>query len=779
MIKELEALLSAQYQLNTGSQPTPITNADYAAAYKAFSSALTFLANTYSTSYGIAALSSLTTGWGNSAFGENSLASTTSGILNTAIGYQSLLYNSSGSNNLAAGVAAMQYNTTGSSNVAVGNASLYKNVNGNQNTAIGTNSLSTYNGINATAVGFNSLRNSIGRGNTSVGANAGLGVTLGSDNTFLGGGSGSSSSQNANVINSTAIGNGSYTTQSNQITLGNNQVTDIQALGGSMYSGILGNYNLFFGPSGNSTATGIENTGVGQGSVKSLTTGSMNVGIGRDALTSLTIGSGNVAIGGQAMQNSINTWDSTAIGSMALMNNQTGVGNTAIGKLSLSDNISGGNNTGVGDSALRFTTTGAGNVAMGYRAAEANTTGTDNVVIGRGAGLNTTSGSQNVVVGSGSMYGATADSSNNVALGYNTLLSYSGNDATAVGSLALVNSTGIRNTALGSAAGASITSGLENIFVGYGSGSNINQNVTASNSIAIGVNSYTTQSNQVVIGNSDITQTVLNGTVIAPNLVASSVTLNPNSAPPSGGSSNSGYTFSSTANFGIFYGFGAPTLAANKGSLYLRSDGGATVSDSVYVNTDGSTGWAGLINQSLSNLNINNGSNYILGTASDDRLMGFAGTDTLFGYSGNDLLIGGNGSDNLDGGDGNDSLRGGSGNDVLTGGTGSDQFWLESSSENGIDLITDFMRGQDLLSVEGDSYNFASANDLIVTNNTTGMANGSGSQFVFNTTDHTLWFSSDGSNSAGSITQLAIFNNNIGALTSNDFFVASAGQLPA
>src|SRR5262245_10803133 len=57
-------------------------------------------------------------------------------------------------------------------------------------------------------------------------------------------------------------------------------------------------------------------------------------------------------------------------------------------------------------------------------------------------------------------------------------------------------------------------------------------------------------------------------------------------AIPAGGTTGAGYTFSSTANFGTFFGSGAPTLSAAQGSLYLRSDGAP------YYNVNGSTTWA-------------------------------------------------------------------------------------------------------------------------------------------------------------------------------------------
>lgn len=64
-------------------------------------------------------------------------------------------------------------------------------------------------------------------------------------------------------------------------------------------------------------------------------------------------------------------------------------------------------------------------------------------------------------------------------------------------------------------------------------------------------------------------------------------------AIPAGGTAGTGYSFSSTANFGVFGGSGAPSLVAAQGSLYLRSDG--TSITRAYINTDGSTGWTALV----------------------------------------------------------------------------------------------------------------------------------------------------------------------------------------
>lgn len=65
-------------------------------------------------------------------------------------------------------------------------------------------------------------------------------------------------------------------------------------------------------------------------------------------------------------------------------------------------------------------------------------------------------------------------------------------------------------------------------------------------------------------------------------------------AIPAGGTAGRGLLVSSTANFGVFFGSGVPTLAAAKGSLYLRSDG-STTNDRAHINTDGGTTWTAII----------------------------------------------------------------------------------------------------------------------------------------------------------------------------------------
>lgn len=73
-------------------------------------------------------------------------------------------------------------------------------------------------------------------------------------------------------------------------------------------------------------------------------------------------------------------------------------------------------------------------------------------------------------------------------------------------------------------------------------------------------------------------------TVITGNLSVLAAT-----ATTAGGNATPGIQVGS-ANIGIYWGSGAPTISAPRGSLYIRTDNGANTS--LYVNRDGVTTWA-------------------------------------------------------------------------------------------------------------------------------------------------------------------------------------------
>jgi hypothetical protein len=99
--------------------------------------------------------------------------------------------------------------------------------------------------------------------------------------------------------------------------------------------------------------------------------------------------------------------------------------------------------------------------------------------------------------------------SNNIAIGYRTLVSNNNNYSTGVGFSSLENATGQSNTAIGNSSGRNITTGSQNTFVGMSSGENGawgTQLATASNSTAIGNQSFTDKSNQMVFGNASVSE---------------------------------------------------------------------------------------------------------------------------------------------------------------------------------------------------------------------------------------------------------------------------------
>ena len=149
------------------------------------------------------------------------------GLFNTFIGAGAGYSNTSAQHNSAQGNQALRLNTTGNNNTAQGSVALYSNTIGYNNTAQGLTALyDNTTGYGNTALGMQALRlNTTGFQNTANGFDAGRNITTGSNNTFLGSSAGSNASQLATAINSMALGNGAFTTASNQVVVGNTSVT--------------------------------------------------------------------------------------------------------------------------------------------------------------------------------------------------------------------------------------------------------------------------------------------------------------------------------------------------------------------------------------------------------------------------------------------------------------------------------------------------------------------------------------------------------------------------
>lgn len=109
------------------------------------------------------------------------------------------------------------------------------------------------------------------------------------------------------------------------------------------------------------------------------------------------------------------------------------------------------------------------------------------------------------------------------------------------------------------------------------------------------------------------------------------------------------------------------------------------------------------------------GNDQLFGSADNDIQLGGAGNDAVNGEGGNDQLFGGAGADSVSGEDGDDRLYGDAGGDVLVGGGGRDTFIFrevgDSSTAGGVDIIADFVAGQDLVDVSLIDANSVAAGD--------------------------------------------------------------------
>jgi len=225
--------------------------------------------------------------------------------------------------------------------------------------------------------------------------------------------------------------------------------------------------------------------------------GSYNTAQGAYALRYNTTGYYNSAQGAYALYSNTTGNSNSAQGLYALLSNTTGNSNSAQGYAALRYNTTGSNNSAQGYAALRYNTTGYYNSAQGAYALYSNTTGNSNSAQGLYALFYNTTGNSNSAQGLYALYSNTTGY-NNSAQGYNALRS---------------NTTGYNNSAQGYNAGRTIIDGNSNTFIGYIAGYHASQKTNAVNSMALGNGAYTTADNQVVIGNTSVTQTLLNGNV--------------------------------------------------------------------------------------------------------------------------------------------------------------------------------------------------------------------------------------------------------------------------
>ncbi len=233
---------------------------------------------------------------------------------------------------------------------------------------------------------------------------------------------------------------------------------------------------------------GTGNNAFGYLSLASLTTGSNNIAFGDSAAFNIISGNDNIALGSKSLQMSGAAVSNIAIGSNALKNNLSSE-NIALGKDAAAANTAGANILAIGTAALQSNTIGNTQLAIGVNALQLLNGGQENVALGYNAGASLTSSNYNVLLGHYAL-SSTAGSSRNTVLGHNAGISYSagGNGD---------------NVFVGYQSALSQTGGSGNTYVG--TGVDVAGNFAPNNSSALGQNVMITASNQVRIGNTDIT----------------------------------------------------------------------------------------------------------------------------------------------------------------------------------------------------------------------------------------------------------------------------------
>lgn len=278
----------------------------------------------------------------------------------------------------------------GNNDTSFGLASLRFNT-GSGNTAIGNNAMSGF------ITGFNS-----GVDNTAVGMNVLLTNTTGSYNAGLGR---ESLAYNKAGSSNTAFGRSTMvfnTNASKNVALGERALYKQSfANGGAPFdtNNVAVGVESLYNNDPTAVTNGINNTAVGNYSLKANTIGHKNVAVGNGALGENTQGVDNVGVGYLSLQNNTDGISNTSIGNYALEYGNAS-NNTALGYYAL-NHIGGNNNSALGYFAMGAATMGAGNTSQGAYSL-LNVTGTYNTSIGFRAGDNITSGNYNISIGANS-----------------------------------------------------------------------------------------------------------------------------------------------------------------------------------------------------------------------------------------------------------------------------------------------------------------------------------------------------------------------------------------
>lgn len=245
---------------------------------------------------------------------------------------------------------------------------------------------------------------------------------------------------------------------------------------------------------------GTINTLIGAGAGHNMTNAKLNTVIGADAAAQLRSGNQVTAVGVDAFQEGTTHTGGTAVGLRS-------------GALNNSDY-----NTFIGNGSGEFHSNGLGVVTFGAFARRNVPRGSNDTVIGYLAMGQATNASDGANVFIGTYAGAYQIGNKQIGIGMYALqgqltspdFGNAGNVAIGYASLANTVWPGGFNVGVGQESGNGNTSGDHNTFLGYQADTTLG---TVVNSTAVGSLAQVTKANQVVIGNTAVTNTVLRGMV--------------------------------------------------------------------------------------------------------------------------------------------------------------------------------------------------------------------------------------------------------------------------
>ena len=277
-------------------------------------------------------------------------------------------------------------------------------------------------------------------------------------------------------------------------------------------AGLQGASHSYFGYFAGNAALNIsyENSFFGSSSGRVTTTGFGNTAVGFNSLRYNTTGYWNTAIGTSAMLQNIDGFRNTAIGRNSLSSNISADDNVAVGYHSMSENTYGSENTAAGGHSLYKNTSGHDNIAIGFESMYSNTTGSSNTVAGSQALHSLTDGLYNTAMGHHALK-LNIEGNYNTAMGNQAMHSVDyGDENAAFGTGALARRRGSYNSAFGAHAYGPLVvtgdcEGTYNSAFGYSSGATSLETCFITNSTALGAFARNTGSNQIRLGDANVT----------------------------------------------------------------------------------------------------------------------------------------------------------------------------------------------------------------------------------------------------------------------------------